>query len=77
LHEHQRCSVEVIASGPHGEVHVCRDCGAVHLHIGPFSLRLRADVYRSVCETLALSMRRLDATGPVADTIAASPRAKH
>lgn len=46
------CTSEVVAQGKFSSVTICSECNLYHLHIGPMSFRLEADVFESVCQML-------------------------
>ncbi len=60
------CARTRLAESEVAAVDLC-DCGMMHLHLGPFSLRLTPDVLESVLDTLAdavsTRVRRAHATG--------------
>ncbi len=60
MKNHRTCRSEVVAQGTFGSVTVCPDCGVYHLHIGPMSFRMEADVFHGVARMFAGSFVRPD-----------------
>ena len=46
------CQPRLIAQSRYCSVTGCPDCKMYHLHVGPFSLRLKHEVFEDICETL-------------------------
>ena len=46
------CQTEPLASSEACEVWVCSDCGMIHFHMGPISLRFKPDHFASIVATL-------------------------
>ncbi len=47
------CKAEVIANRGMTKIERCNHCGCVHLHLGPFSLRLESHTARELFRTIA------------------------
>ncbi len=48
MKNHKTCRSELVAQSAFGSITVCPDCNLYHLHIGPMSFRMEADVFQSV-----------------------------
>ena len=53
-------TLEKVAGSELCEVWACTDCSSLHLSIGPFSLRLRAEHFRTVSDTLRKALQAVD-----------------
>lgn len=51
----QKGRCEPISLAQHGccEIQLCPQCDAIHLHIGPVSLKLPPDAFRQACTAMA------------------------
>jgi len=61
---HNRCENEMIAQSRCCCITRCVDCRTYQLHVGPVSLRLKAEAFEEFCETIAELYSR-QATHPV------------
>ena len=52
MNKHKGCQTVIIAQSRFCSVTECTECGMYHLHIGPFSVRLKREVFEDICETL-------------------------
>jgi len=59
------CSRTRLAESEVAAVDVC-DCGLIHLHMGPFSLRLTRDSFQTLLMTLAQATGATVSRGPSA-----------
>ena len=48
MKNHKTCRSELVAQSSFSSITVCPDCNIYHLHIGPMSFRMEADVFQSV-----------------------------
>ena len=53
MKNHKVCRSELIAQCAFGSITVCPDCNLYHLHIGPMSFRMEADIFQSVAQMIA------------------------
>jgi hypothetical protein len=58
------CQAEVIAKTGMTRIERCSHCGCVHLHLGPFSLRLESHTAREVFRTFTTALAAFDAEEP-------------
>lgn len=49
---HDVCETEVICESPSCTITRCKVCSSYHLHIGPMSLRLKEDMFKSISNTI-------------------------
>jgi hypothetical protein len=59
------CRAEVIAKQGMTKIERCSHCGCVHLHLGPFSLRLEGDTAREVFRTFTRALAAFEPREPV------------
>jgi hypothetical protein len=57
------CQTEPLASSEACEVWVCSDCGVVHFHMGPISLRFKPDHFAAITATLQHASSKLRQRG--------------
>jgi len=57
------CKLRPLARSGHCELWICGECGALTLHLGPMSLRLRADVLEEVVQSMQSGLRQLKTCG--------------
>lgn len=53
MKNHKTCRSELVAQSTFSSITVCPDCNLYHLHIGPMSFRMEADIFQSVAEMIA------------------------
>jgi len=53
MHDEDLCETEILAKSRFCVIARCTGCHSYHLHLGAVSLRLREEVFRDICETLA------------------------
>lgn len=53
MHEDGVCETEILARSHFCMIARCRGCRSFHLHFGAVSLRLREEIFRDICETMA------------------------
>ena len=53
MKNHKVCRSELVAQSAFGSVTVCPDCNLYHLHIGPMSFRMEADIFQSIAQMMA------------------------
>ncbi|MGH8601960.1 MAG: hypothetical protein ACREXR_04035, partial [Gammaproteobacteria bacterium] len=46
------CQTEPVVSSEACEVWVCSDCGIIHFHMGPISLRVKPEHFAAIAATL-------------------------
>lgn len=54
------CKSEVIASQGMTKIERCDHCGCIHLHLGPFSVRLESHTARDLFRTIARVLPALE-----------------
>jgi hypothetical protein len=52
MKKHSSCETRIIAQSKSCCITLCEGCQSYHLHIGPISLRLKAEAFEDICETL-------------------------
>lgn len=57
------CQTEPLASSEACEVWVCFDCGIIHFHMGPISLRFKPDHFAAITATLHEASSKLRQRG--------------
>ena len=60
----QKCTPRIIAGSDACEVWACKDCGTIHLNIGPVSMRLKQAHFVKAVETLAEAIAHLNSLQP-------------
>lgn len=64
MHEDDVCETEILARSQFCMIARCRGCRSFHLHFGAISLRLREEIFRDICETMAgVYIRSAETTG--------------
>jgi len=53
MHLDDACETEILAKSKFCMIAHCRACNSFHLHFGAISLRLREEIFRDICETMA------------------------
>ncbi len=53
MNQHDTCKTLTVVQSEYCSVTRCPDCGMYHLHVGPLSLRLREEVFTSICAALS------------------------
>ena len=53
MSQHETCQTVTVGQSEYCSITRCPDCRAYHLHIGPLSLRLREEVFESICAALS------------------------
>ncbi len=52
MKKEKSCQPVLVGQSRYCSVTGCPDCNMYHLHVGPFSLRLKYEVFDDICETL-------------------------
>lgn len=55
----KHCQTEPLVSTDACEVWVCSDCGTLHIHTGPISLRFKTDHFEALAATLHEAVHKL------------------
>ena len=53
MSQHEACQTLTVGQSEYCSITKCPDCRTYHLHIGPLSLRLREEVFESICGALS------------------------
>lgn len=61
MSEAKKCRSELVAESKFSSITVCPDCNLYHLHIGPMSFRLEAEIFESFCNMIVHFCLRHDA----------------
>lgn len=52
MENHSSCTNELVAQSAFSSITVCPKCNVYHLHIGPMSFRLDAEMFKSFSEMI-------------------------